>query len=139
MKKSEVMVPNEPNAAILIDALQNIGYDNISAITDIVDNSIDAGATKIQIQLTKEKDGLKIMFIDNGKGMTKEILNQALKLGSDTLHDSISDLGKFGMGLSTAGLALANKTTVLTRNIEENIIDVRFSTISKDFIISSSV
>ncbi len=122
MKKSEVMVPNEPNAAILIDALQNIGYDNISAITDIVDNSIDAGATKIQIQLTKEKDGLKIMFIDNGKGMTKEILNQALKLGSDTLHDSISDLGKFGMGLSTAGLALANKTTVLTRNIEENII-----------------
>ena len=72
MKKSEVMVPNEPNAAILIDALQNIGYDNISAITDIVDNSIDAGATKIQIQLTKEKDGLKIMFIDNGKGMTKE-------------------------------------------------------------------
>ena len=122
MKKSEVMVSNEPNAAILIDALQNIGYDNISAITDIVDNSIDAGATKIQIQLTKEKDGLKIMFIDNGKGMTKEILNQALKLGSDTLHDSISDLGKFGMGLSTAGLALANKTTVLTRNIEENII-----------------
>ena len=118
----ENIVPNEPNAAILIDALQNIGYDNISAITDIVDNSIDAGATKIQIQLEKEKDGLKIMIIDNGKGMTKEILNQALKLGSDTLHDGISDLGKFGMGLSTAGLALVNRTTVFTRNADENII-----------------
>ena len=118
----ENMVPNEPNAAILIDALQNIGYDNISAITDIVDNSIDAGATKIQIELEKNKDGLKIMIIDNGKGMTKEILDQALKLGSDTLHDGLSDLGKFGMGLSTAGLALANKTTVFTRNADENII-----------------
>lgn len=118
----ENMVPNEPNAAILIDALQNIGYDNISAITDIVDNSIDAGATKIQIKLEKEKEDLKIMIIDNGKGMTKEILNQALKLGSDTLHDGISDLGKFGMGLSTAGLALANKTTVFTRNVDENIV-----------------
>lgn len=118
----ENMVLNEPNAAILIDALQNIGYDNISAITDIVDNSIDAGATKIHIQLEKEKDGFKIMIIDNGKGMTKEILDQALKLGSDTLHDGISDLGKFGMGLSTAGLALANKTTVFTRSTEENII-----------------
>ena len=118
----ENMVPNEPNAAILIDALQNIGYDNISAITDIVDNSIDAGASKIEIKLEKDKENLKIMIIDNGKGMTKEILNQALKLGSDTLHDGISDLGKFGMGLSTAGLALANKTTVFTRNADENIV-----------------
>ena len=118
----ENMVPNEPNAAILIDALQNIGYDNISAITDIVDNSIDAGATKIHIQLEKEKDGFKIMIIDNGKGMTKEVLDQALKLGSDTLHDGLSDLGKFGMGLSTAGLALANKTTVFTRNADENVV-----------------
>lgn len=118
----ENMVPNEPNAAILIDALQNIGYDNISAITDIVDNSIDAGATKVQIQIEKENGGLKIMIIDNGKGMTKEILDQALKLGSDTIHSGFSDLGKFGMGLSTAGLALANKTTVLTRSTDENII-----------------
>ena len=118
----EKMVPNEPNAAILIDALQNIRYDNISAITDIVDNSIDAGATKIHIQLEKEKESLKIMIIDNGKGMSKDILDQALKLGSDTLHDGLSDLGKFGMGLSTAGLALANRTTVFTRSAEENII-----------------
>ena len=118
----ENMVSNEPNAAILIDALQNIGYDNISAITDIVDNSIDAGATKIQIQLEKGNSGFKIMIIDNGKGMTKQTLDQALKLGSDTLHGGISDLGKFGMGLSTAGLALANRTTVFTRNTDENII-----------------
>ncbi len=71
----EKMVPNEANAAILIDALQNIGYDNISAITDIIDNSIDADATKIHIQLEKEKESLKIMIIDNGKGMTKDVLN----------------------------------------------------------------
>ena len=71
----EKMVPNEANAAILIDALQNIGYDNISAITDIIDNSIDADATKIHIQLEKEKESSKIMIIDNGKGMTKDVLN----------------------------------------------------------------
>ena len=118
----ENMVPNEPHAAILIDALQNIGYDNISAITDIVDNSIDAGSTKIHIQLEKENESLKITIIDNGKGMTKDVLDEALKLGSDTLHDGLSDLGKFGMGLSTAGLALANKTTVFTKNADEDIV-----------------
>lgn len=121
MFTNENMVANEPNAAILIDALQNIGYDNISAITDIVDNSIDAGATKIQILIDKEKSNFRIIIADNGKGMTKETLDQALKLGSDTLHDGLSDLGKFGMGLSTAGLALANKTIVITRNVDENV------------------
>ena len=59
----ENMVPNEPNAAILIDALQNIGYDNISAITDIVDNSIDAGATKIQIQPPTLTSTLKLLLL----------------------------------------------------------------------------
>lgn len=122
MYTNENMVSNEPNAAILIDALQNIGYDNISAITDIVDNSIDAGATKIQILIDKDNSNFRITVVDNGKGMTREVLDQALKLGSDTLHDGISDLGKFGMGLSTAGLALANRTIVFTRSTDENII-----------------
>lgn len=119
---NEDIVENKPNAAILIDALQNIGYDNISAIADIVDNSIDAGATKIQILIDKEEKNFRITIVDNGKGMTKEVLDQALKLGSDTMHDGLSDLGKFGMGLSTAGLALANKTIVITRSTEEHVI-----------------
>ena len=122
MYTNENMVPNEPNAAILIEALQNIGYNNVTAIADIIDNSIDAGATKIQILIEQDKDNFRITIADNGKGMTREILDQALKLGSDTAHEGISGLGKYGMGLSTAGLALANKTTVLTRSAEENII-----------------
>ena len=122
MFTNEELVDNEPNAAILIDALQNIGYDNISAIADIVDNSIDAEATKIQIKLEKGKEFLRIMIVDNGVGMTYETLDQALKLGSETFHDGLSDLGKYGMGLSTAGLALARKTIVYTRNSDENVV-----------------
>ena len=44
--KGENLVPNEPNARILISALQHIGYDDISAITDIIDNSIEFYAVK---------------------------------------------------------------------------------------------
>ena len=41
---------NIPNAGRLMEALRNTGYSNISAISDLVDNSIDAEATKIHIK-----------------------------------------------------------------------------------------
>ncbi len=119
MSKEEIqkgeMVDNLPNAKILIKALQNIGYKNNTAIADIVDNSIDAGANRIQIKIeTKNKD-FRILIADNGCGMSREVLDEALKLGSDTNHDDETDLGKFGMGLSTAGLSLGKRTTVITK------------------------
>lgn len=114
---------NSPNAGILVYALQNLGYDNATAICDIIDNSIDAGASEIKLNIDKNEAGqLRIAIIDNGRGMTKAVLDEALKLGSDTGHDDISDLGKFGMGLSTAGLSLANITTVLTKTADCDII-----------------
>lgn len=121
--KGENLVPNEPNARILISALQHIGYDDISAIVDIIDNSIDANATKIKIFIDKDENKkIRITIADNGQGMDKETLDEALKLGSNTIHEDIADLGKFGMGLSTAGLALANQTIVLTKNAESQEI-----------------
>lgn len=121
--KGENFVPNEPNARILISALQHIGYDDISAIADIVDNSIDANATEIKLYIDKdESQKIRITVVDNGQGMDRKTLDEALKLGSDTAHDDIGDLGKYGMGLSTAGLALANRTIVLTKNTESSEI-----------------
>lgn len=121
--KGERLIPNEPNAKLLISALQYIGYDDISAIADIVDNCIDAYANVIKIYIDKDDNkNIRITIVDNGNGMDQETLDQALKLGSDTSHDDISDLGKYGMGLSTAGLALANKTIVLTRMKNQELL-----------------
>ena len=110
--------PNNPNAKILIYAMQHLGYDNYVALCDIIDNSIDANATKIKVFITNKNDNFQIIILDNGCGMSKDTLDEALKFGSDSSHDEISDLGKYGMGLSTAGLSLADKTTVLTLNEE---------------------
>ena len=122
-KGKSKLVPNKPNAKILISALQHIGYDEVSAISDIIDNSIDADATVVKVFIDKDENKkIRITISDNGRGMDYKTLDEALKLGSDTSHDDISDLGKFGMGLSTAGLALANRTIVFTKNSnEENI------------------
>ena len=105
---------NEPNAGILIYALQHLGYKNDVALCDIIDNSIDAGATVIQLEIAADR----IIIADNGCGMNKETLNEALRLGSDVVRDDASCLGKFGMGLSTASMSIANKTIVLTKTAE---------------------
>lgn len=107
--------PNDPNAGKLIESLRYLGYDNYVAIADIVDNSIDADANNVWIKIWTEKQQLKIMVADDGNGMDNQTLDQALRLGSITDKNPVSDLGKFGMGLVTAGLSLARKTTVITR------------------------
>jgi hypothetical protein len=107
---------NEPNAAKLMDSLRYLGYDNYSALCDLVDNAFDAEAKNVYISIS-QKDGDAAIFIaDDGIGMDQHTLDEALKLGSLTERNSASDLGKFGMGLVTAGLSIAKKTSVLTRN-----------------------
>ena len=106
---------NEPNAGKLIESLRCLGYDNYVAIADIVDNSLDADASLIKIRIWSENGAIRLSIADTGTGMDHAILDQALRLGSLTAKNPISDLGKFGMGLVTAGLSLARQTTVITR------------------------
>jgi len=106
---------NDPNAARLIESLRHLGYGNYVAIADLVDNSIDAGASRIAITIQKRGDDVSITIADDGTGMDYEILDQALRLGSLVEKDPTSDLGKFGMGLVTAGLSIARQTHVVTK------------------------
>jgi len=106
---------NEPNAGKLIESLRCLGYDNYVAVADIVDNSLDADADLIRLRLWSENGALRLLIADNGNGMDSQTLDQALRLGSLTAKNPTSDLGKFGMGLVTAGLSLARQTTVITR------------------------
>lgn len=119
--------PNDPNPSRLIESLRHIGYSNYEAIADLVDNSFDAEANKLSIEIVKIRDDFEIMITDDGSGMELEILDQALRLGSLTERDAATDLGKFGMGLVTAGLSLSRRTHVITKQNSEystSIVDV---------------
>jgi len=52
---------NTPNADIFFESLRHLGYDNYSAIIDIIDNSIDADATVINVEIKTTH----IKIIDN--------------------------------------------------------------------------
>ena len=110
------------NASRVIDAIARIGYSSHSAIMDIVDNSISAGATKILIEIDRDIEKTIVMknniityrIVDNGKGMGDEQIINALKLGSDANYDDNS-LSKYGMGLKSAGFSLGHKLEILSK------------------------
>lgn len=116
---------NTPNAGKLIDSLRNTGYNNIAAIADLIDNSIDAGAHDIWFSIEPTKNNFRITLADNGQGMPEAVLDQAMRLGSDTSRDANSDLGKFGMGLVTASISIGRRLTVITKHNGETITSIQ--------------
>ena len=107
--------PNVPNAAILMSSLRHLGYSNHSAIADLVDNSIDADASTIAIQIDRDKGDFVISVLDDGSGMDEQTLDEAMKLGSDTERNVASDLGLYGMGLVTASISIGKRLVVMTK------------------------
>jgi len=114
-QKTDSFVEILPNAARTFEALRELGYSSVRAIGDLVDNAINAKATSVLITVRAIGKSHIIDICDNGTGMDRERLIEALRLGSDTKHDESKSLGKYGMGLKTAGLAFARTIQVLTR------------------------
>lgn len=112
----------QPNANSLIMSMRSLGYSFNNAIADIIDNSISARATKIDIICSWDKEEPFIEIRDNGVGMTSEELEEAMRLGSKSpLHErEKEDLGRFGLGLKTASFSQAKKLIVKTKKFEKS-------------------
>jgi hypothetical protein len=113
---------SSPNPAKLVESLRYLGYDNYHAIPDILDNSLDAGAKRINVIARTNKTEPEIIIADDGCGMDGEILDQAIRLGSLVEKETATDLGKFGMGLCTASLSICRQTTVLTKTQDGEVL-----------------
>ena len=113
-----------PSARRLMHSLRNLGYDLPAAVADLVDNSLDAGATAVNIDLDAEWRGSYLRVVDNGTGMTEGRLEEAMRYGS-ARHYGAEDLGHFGLGLKTASLSQCRRLTVASRTTEVGRIRIR--------------
>ena len=104
-----------PSAARLTESLRDVGYDFPSAVADIVDNSIMAGATRVEIMIEFDGAGSSISIADDGAGMTANGLVEALRYGTRRAYTR-GDLGRYGLGLKTASLSQCRSVTVVTRS-----------------------
>ena len=106
-----------PAAAILIESLRNVGYTLETALADIVDNSVAAGATSIKILAETGGPEPRLAVADDGWGMNADELLVAMRLGNRNPLDerADNDLGRFGLGLKTASFSQCRRLTVATR------------------------
>lgn len=92
-----------------IEATRDSGYKNFSAaVAELVDNSIESGATLISIDIERglnSKLGLVLTVQDNGSGMSPSVLRLALQFGGTTRFNSRNGIGRYGMGLPNSSLS----------------------------------
>ena len=118
MRKDTVReVDATPYAASLIEGHRDFGYSLETALADIIDNAITAGAHKVDLIADTVTDAPWIALADNGSGMSEIELIEAMRLGSKNPTDERAeeDLGRFGLGLKSASFSQCRSLTVLTR------------------------
>lgn len=109
-----------PSAKRLISSMRDLGYEFSDAVAEIVDNSIQAGANVIQVNLHFDGYDSYLTVLDNGVGMTPSEIREAMRFGSMRDYDQ-DDLGKFGLGLKTSSLSQCDSLTVSSRNSEKKV------------------
>ncbi|WP_161962547.1 ATP-binding protein [Nocardioides speluncae] len=110
-KKVEEVIPA---AGRTVHSLRDIGYELPQAIADLVDNSIEAEATAVRIDLVFDGADSWVRIADNGTGMDTDTITESLRIGSIREYGD-DDLGKFGFGLKTASISQCRRVVVASR------------------------
>lgn len=97
----------------MINALRDLGYNNTtSAICEHVDNSFQWRGQDVRLYFHekggKRKDARKIdvLVLDNGVGMSPNVLRAVTAFGGSLCYDNRETVGKYGMGMKAAALSM---------------------------------
>lgn len=106
-----------PRASAMLEALRGLGYSPASALADIIDNSIAARASRVDLQFSWKGSESCVAILDNGEGMDEWELDRAMRLGEMNPLDQRAshDLGRFGLGLKTASFSQCRRLTVASK------------------------
>jgi len=94
--------------------MRDLGYSLETAIADLVDNSISAGASAVEVICDLSGKDPVVAILDDGRGMTGDELLDAMRHGTLNPRErrSATDLGRFGLGLKTASFSQCRSLTV---------------------------
>ncbi len=128
----------DANVARTVEGLRDTGYTLDSAVADLIDNSIEADATAIDVilQLDSQQESLFILS-DNGTGMNENELENAMRYGADE-KSKINRLGKYGLGLKTASTSFCRSLTVISKKAKGQRGIIRAATWDLDLIVEQS-
>lgn len=107
--------PLPPDTGGSVKAFSRIGYDLFEALADLVDNSIDAGASRVEITFIRDDAAItSVTIADNGCGLPEADLREAMRFAGPRERSGRS-LGVFGLGMKSASLSQCRSMTVLAK------------------------
>ena len=106
-----------PNPEYLIKSIAEQGYTLETSIADLIDNSISAGADKVEVLVDTQNAPFQLFITDNGRGMSPAELKTKMNFPSSSMEDDRDpgDLGRFGLGLKTASFSQTRCFTVISK------------------------
>ena len=109
--------------------------DAYAFLRELVQNSIDAGASKIEVTLIRDMDGeVRTSVGDDGTGMTPTVIQSALlTLFSSSKEEDTTKIGKYGVGFVSV-LAIEPLTVLVDTWRAEGAWRVRLAT-DHDYVI----
>ena len=110
-----------------LKSMRNQGFDVLTAMCEVIDNSMQANAKKVKINIKysqessrKKNRPIEIAFGDDGHGMNEEKLQMCLQLGYSGRYDDRNGIGRFGVGMTYAAIGLCQKIEVYSRQPQGN-------------------
>ena len=107
------------NIEMTVDSLRSSGYKSPTyAIAELIDNSIESGAKRIEVFGFEGKNSStgrftlqKLAVLDNGAGMDALTLRGSLRYGYGT-RQRRRGIGRFGLGLPNSSMSQARRVDV---------------------------
>jgi hypothetical protein len=115
-----------------LQSLRESGYTLAAALGEVIDNSIEANANRIEVDLREVQRGKRkaidrIVVADDGDGMTDDVLHHYLQLGYSTRYMSETTIGKFGVGAKLAALNFSTRIDVWSKTrTSDSVRHVKF-------------
>ncbi|NQT49124.1 ATP-binding protein [Candidatus Kuenenbacteria bacterium] len=109
-KHEKKLIDITPHKSLMLKVGQT-GYSFQEAISELIDNSIDARIDKKNLEIDIRIAPESVQITDNGAGMDEQTAAKSIRLGFSSKKNQ---LGEFGLGLKTSCTFMGRNFTVIT-------------------------
>lgn len=112
LTSSSKALPHDPK---LSEIVTKIDYEMPAALSELIDNSIDANSKNILVRIIRGPSSLDSIFvIDDGVGIASSEFDEAMRYARQREYRN-SDTGMYGIGMKSSSLNMAQQLTVISR------------------------
>ena len=106
-----------------IRGMRDLGYKDPSwALAELIDNSVQSGCNTVEIRFnfdgdneSQRKNPSQIAIIDDGTGMTPDMLPYAVEWGGTDRENDRNGFGRYGYGLPSSCVSIACRYKVFSK------------------------